>query len=144
VRLVAKSIEQATCCFEVIYGDDLPHFYGSFQRIEQVLINLLLNACQALSQRSSCLSLVTRFDGERELLQLILRDEGVGMSPEVLPKIVNPFFTTRRDTGGTGLGLSICSTIIQDHGGHMNFNSHLGEGTTVTVELPIGRQGKTL
>jgi polar amino acid transport system substrate-binding protein len=64
-------------------------------------------------------------------------DEGAGIPADILERIRDPFFTTKRDNGGTGLGLSISEKIIQDHGGHMQFESKPGKGTTVTITIPV-------
>ena len=69
-----------------------------------------------------------------------VQDTGAGMPEEVMERIADPFFTTKRDTGGTGLGLSISHTIVEDHGGRMTFESQPGQGTTATVYLPVKGQ----
>ena len=66
-----------------------------------------------------------------------VEDEGRGMAPEILSRIRDPFFTTKRNAGGTGLGVSIISKIIEEHRGNMHFQSTPGKGTTVTVTLPV-------
>jgi polar amino acid transport system substrate-binding protein len=68
-----------------------------------------------------------------------VEDEGMGIPPETLPHIRDPFFTTRHDKGGVGLGLSISSRIVEEHGGTMEFTSEPGKGTTVSVLLPAHR-----
>jgi signal transduction histidine kinase len=69
-------------------------------------------------------------------------DEGTGMSPEVLGKIAEPFFSTRMDSGGLGLGLSICRSILKDHGGTLSFESGVGKGTRAIVRLPAIGAGR--
>jgi polar amino acid transport system substrate-binding protein len=70
-----------------------------------------------------------------------VRDEGIGISPENLKHIVDPFYTTKRDSGGTGLGLSISYNIVKAHGGDLNFTSEQGKGTTVILTLPALSEG---
>jgi len=137
IRLVDNSIKNATNHFTADYGDNLPRFKGNSQRIEQVIVNLILNACQALQNPDKGIWLATLYDPENEELILRIQDEGVGIEEENLPHISNPFFTTKRDSGGTGLGLSVSDTIIKEHNGRMVFESAPGEGTTVCVSLPI-------
>ncbi len=66
-----------------------------------------------------------------------VRDEGVGIPPDTLMNVTDPFFTTKHNSGGVGLGLSISSKIIEEHGGSMHFTSEIGAGTTVEIMLPI-------
>jgi len=137
IRLVGNTIKNATHNFSLYYGDNLPVVRGSFQKIEQVVINLIVNACQSLLNKEKGVELFTYFDKEKKRNYLLIRDEGGGISPEHLPFITDPFFTTKRQYGGTGLGLSVASSIVQDHGGSLDFQSPPGEGTTVTLSLPV-------
>jgi polar amino acid transport system substrate-binding protein len=144
VRLVEPSIRKATACFSVEYDPLLPTIRGNAQRIEQVLINLILNACQALPDTSRAIELTTRHDPERGVVEFRLRDEGSGISPENLSRLTDPFFTTKRDMGGTGLGLSVSAGIAKEHGGTLEFESPPGCGTTVTLTMPACKEEKTL
>jgi polar amino acid transport system substrate-binding protein len=137
LRLVDNSIRQATRHFTVDYGAEIPCFRGNHQRIEQVVVNLVLNACQALPDADSGIFLRTGYDAERRSVLLEVRDEGVGIAPEQLPHLTDPFFTTRRETGGTGLGLSVSAGIVKEHGGSLAFCSAVGAGMTVTLSLPV-------
>lgn len=136
LNLVAPMIKQATNRFEIEYGEGLPPFEGSPQRIEQVIVNLLTNACQALPDKHRALTVVTRSDAERMRAIVEVRDEGAGIEQAHLARIMDPFFTTRRTAGGTGLGLSICRSIVDSHRGTLTFDSVCGKGTTATLSLP--------
>jgi signal transduction histidine kinase len=134
--LVRSLIKKSASDLQVHLASGLPDVYGNGQRIEQVAVNLLVNACQAAAAAPMALRVTTGVEEQRRELFLRIEDTGVGMTPEVLERIADPFFTTRRDRGGTGLGLSISHTIVRDHGGRMEFESQPGRGTTATVYLP--------
>ncbi|MFC3283941.1 transporter substrate-binding domain-containing protein [Litchfieldella rifensis] len=140
VRLVDNSIRKATYRFETHYATDLPPLKGNAQRIEQVVINLVLNACQALDSTEQGIFLATRHDRVKRCVVLEIRDQGRGIDPESLTLLTDPFFTTRRECGGTGLGLSVSSGIVREHHGTLEFDSRLGEGTTVTLALPASAE----
>ena len=135
-RLLANPIRTATDRFVLRCGDGLPLARGSFQRIEQVVVNLVMNACQALPDRQRRLQLSTAYDPTLDMVTLQVEDEGTGIEPADLPHLTDPFFTTRRDQGGTGLGLSVSARIVREHDGQLEFNSTLGRGTIITLRLP--------
>jgi len=137
LRLVDPTIRSATNRFEAVYAGSLPRVLGNGQRIEQVIVNLVLNACQALPDQDRGVSLATSFDKKRNMVLIQVRDQGVGIAEEHLPHLMDPFFTTKRDTGGTGLGLSVSAGIVKEHGGTLLFESVPGTGTTVTLALPV-------
>jgi polar amino acid transport system substrate-binding protein len=112
-------------------------FKGNSQRLEQVVINLIVNACESLQDKSRSVSISTRFDAADDRVIVQVKDEGVGIQPEALQRIRDPFFTTKRDSGGTGLGLTISDKIVRDHRGELIFESEPDSGTTVTIRLPI-------
>ncbi|WP_224982877.1 transporter substrate-binding domain-containing protein [Geomonas agri] len=136
LRLVENSIRKTTGNVVTTLAEGLPAVRGNAQRIEQVVVNLILNACQALPDPTKGIFLATSYDAERNEVLLLVRDEGVGIASEDLHRIADPFFTTKRETGGTGLGLSVSASIIKEHKGTMAFDSRQGEGTTVRVALP--------
>jgi polar amino acid transport system substrate-binding protein len=137
VRLVEPTIRKATRCFSADYGEHLPKIRCNAQRIEQVLVNLILNACQALPDSGRCIQLTTGHDPDQRTVSFRLRDEGSGISPEHLARLTDPFFTTKREMGGTGLGLSVSAGIVKEHGGTLEFESIPGRETVVTLNLPI-------
>ena len=141
VRLAGNALRKATSRFQMELARDLPPVRAHPQRIEQVVVNLLLNACEALPDASRGVRLVTRCDGAPGWITLEVSDEGVGIAPEHLARVTEPFFTTKRETGGTGLGLSVSSGIVKEHGGTLELSSTPGAGTTATLMLPRLREG---
>lgn len=122
------------------YGVNLPEIEVDPTQIEQVFINLLVNACHAMPMGGR-MTIVMRADQERDSIVTTIEDTGHGISEEHLGRIFDPFFTTKNQelngVAGTGLGLSVSYGIIENHGGQISAQSVLGHGTVFTVELPI-------
>jgi len=137
IRLLDNTIGKSTKAFRFEPEERLPITLGNRQRIEQVIINLILNACQALTSPEQAVSVTTRSDLQRNTLMVSVRDEGVGIDAEHLGRLTDPFFTTKRESGGTGLGLSVTAQIVRDHGGQLEFHSQPGRGTEVVLTLPL-------
>ena len=135
--LMGATIRKATHNFIINCADDLPPVKGAARRIEQVIINLLSNACQALPTQEGCITVSTAYNRAAKEVHVRVQDDGVGIPPEALSQITDPFFTTKHDTGGTGLGLSISRQIAENHGGALVFSSAGGRGTLVTLTLPV-------
>ncbi len=137
IVIVHNLIKKTTDHFIVNYGKKIPPVRGNFQQLEQVVINLLTNACQALSERDQALEISTAYFPEKQQVLITVRDEGSGIAPENMAHIFDPFFTTKQSSGGTGLGLSISYNIVNEHGGTLNFESERGKGTIFRVTLPV-------
>lgn len=135
--LLANMIKKSTHRFVLDIDDEVPDIRGNFQRLEQVVINILQNACQALPDPNRGIYISTSFDSVSDRVVIICRDEGIGIPKQDLGHVMDPFFTTKRDSGGTGLGLSIASTIVRELRGTMEFSSQPGQGTTVILRFPI-------
>lgn len=105
-------------------------------QINQVLLNLLLNAMQSMDKPGTIRVTLER-DEEDEAVAIVVSDQGKGIAPENLPSIFRPFFTTKGH--GTGLGLSLARRTVESHGGRINVESQLGQGTQFRVELPVHR-----
>lgn len=117
---------------------DLPWVQVDRGQIQQVLINLIHNALQAMPDGGSLyLSTETRTVDNRNWAIICVRDSGRGIEPADRERIFEPFYTTRSDRGGTGLGLSITFSIINDHGGSIDVESEIGKGSAFTVRLPL-------
>lgn len=119
--------------------EDLPKVQCNMQQINQVVMNLIVNATQAIEEPPGKVWIRSRKDGGS--VKIEVEDNGMGMPPEVVEKIFDPFFTTKPVGEGTGLGLSISYRIIQNHQGSIEVDSISGKGTLFTITLPIaGRQ----
>ena len=118
------------------YDDSLPPLLVDGAMIEQVIMNLVLNAVQSI-QKEGHVSLETR--KHDEVCEIIVEDNGCGIAAKVRPHIFDPFFTTKGTGEGTGLGLSVSLGIVQRHGGEMLVESEEGKGTRFTVRLPLSR-----
>jgi C4-dicarboxylate-specific signal transduction histidine kinase len=116
----------------------LPEIIADPFQIQQVFINIVLNAEQAMmaGHKEGALTITTGRVGDN--IKVSFSDDGPGISPENMRKLFSPFFTTKEVGKGTGLGLSICYGIVADHGGRIYARSELGEGATFVVELPVG------
>ena len=129
-------LKKATSRVSVIYGKNLPQVSGDFQKLQQVIINLLVNAAQALEKPDQAIKIKTGTNQHKNVVFIDISDTGPGVPPEILEKITDPFFTTRRDDGGTGLGLFISEKIISDLQGILEFSSEPGLGFTASIRLP--------
>ncbi|MGC8737919.1 MAG: two-component system sensor histidine kinase NtrB [Candidatus Hydrogenedens sp.] len=103
-----------------------------FIRMKQVITNIVVNAVQSISTQG-----IIKIKGEVEnkFVRIEIKDNGCGIKPEILPKIFSPFFSTKER--GTGLGLALCAKIVDAHGGQIKAESAVGEGTTITIWLPL-------
>jgi len=114
---------------------DVPAFTGNSQKIEQVLINLLVNASHAMpDDRKGLITVSTRTEDASIVIRV--KDNGQGMNEKTLKQIFDPFFTTKRAKGGTGLGLAIAYRIIEEHRGKISVTSKPGVGTTFEIRIP--------
>src|SRR6266403_542025 len=116
---------------------ELPGVIGDANQLIQVFLNLITNAEQAIREVRDSGRIQIRAGRNGNQLTITVQDDGVGIRPEALPRIFDPFYTTKRPGGGTGLGLSICMSIIREHGGNIEAETLPAGGTAFTVTLPI-------
>lgn len=135
--ILSRQIEKFTKKFHVTIENKLPPVKGNSQQIEQVIVNLIMNSLHALPDKNCGVRISASVSKKSEFVLISVKDEGVGMTKDVIGRATEPFFTTRLDRGGTGLGLSISYSIIKEHGGVLEFESEPGKGTTVSVQLPV-------
>jgi len=141
--LLSNRLKQATRAFSVEYGSGLPAIRGKTRRLEQVVVGLVMNACDALDSVEQAIRLATHYDEQTGRVTLLLEDQGRGIPADDLTHVTDPFFTTRRSGGRTGLGLAIVHRIVDEHGGSLSFESEVGRGTRVCLSLPAASEERT-
>lgn len=136
VSILQNHIKKHTEKFTISLQDDLPPACGNPQQLEQVIVNLIMNAIQALPSRERGVIVSTGYRQDSKQIVITVQDEGCGIPPELQPHIFEPFVSTKLESGGTGLGLAISSLIVKEHHGQLEVASTLNEGTTCAVILP--------
>lgn len=141
VKLVSNEINLHNIELVLELGKNLPTIMGSVHNLQQVFLNLLVNAIQAMPDEGT---LRIKSYGENKSLRVDISDTGIGIPAENLDKIFDPFFTTKEVGHGTGLGLSVSYGIVKKHHGHITVSSEVGRGTTFSVILPLSNSGGTI
>jgi len=140
MALIGKQVRKQVRCFETEVQGPLPRVRVNPGKLEQVLINLVINAGQAADKDDSMIRLMARPVDDGAAVAITVEDNGAGIPAEIKDQIFEPFFTSKGREEGTGLGLSISHQIIQDHGGTLEVSSEVGQGTRFTVRLPAAAQ----
>jgi signal transduction histidine kinase len=135
MRLLAHLIKQRTAKLRTNLAPNLPLMRGNPQQVEQIVINVLVNALEALPDRDRAATISTFFAASDGFVVLEVRDEGTGIAPQHLERLCDPFFTTKQEIGGTGLGLAICLSLARANNGCLEFASEPGKGTRVRVKF---------
>jgi two-component system, NtrC family, sensor kinase len=117
-------------------GENLPEIDGDMNRLQQVILNLTLNGCEAM-QHGGTITVATSLSGNE--VRLEIADTGCGIKADVMERMFEPFFTTKPVGQGTGLGLAVSYGIIQQHGGSIEIESEEGKGTKFIIALPVGK-----
>jgi two-component system NtrC family sensor kinase len=120
------------------YAADCPAVQADASQMQQVFINIIINAVEAMKGQGK-LTISTRTADQAKAVQISITDTGCGISPENLDRLFEPFFTTREVGKGTGLGLSISRGIVENHGGTIWASSRIGEGSTFFIRIPSGQ-----
>ncbi len=135
--ILQNQIKKQTERFTLSLAVDLPNVTGNPQQMEQVIINLIINAIQSLPSRQHGVHVSTGLDTDPDRVVISIQDEGSGIPEEDLSHIFEPFFSTKLESGGTGLGLAISDQIVREHGGRIEVDSTPLRGTAVRVLLPV-------
>ncbi|MEM6779062.1 MAG: ATP-binding protein [Planctomycetota bacterium] len=140
--LMQREMQKYRVSLEKDYASDLVPVLASGNAIQSLLLNLITNARQAMPDGGTLLiRLQAREMDERSGVELTIRDSGLGIAPDVLPRIFDPYFSTKSGPdesgkGGTGIGLAACKKIVDGHGGRIRVESSVGRGTAFVITLP--------
>ncbi|MFP4480516.1 MAG: HDOD domain-containing protein [Desulfohalobiaceae bacterium] len=136
-QLVEPALYRCEIRLEQEFSKDLPSIKADPNQLEQVFLNLLINAQQAMEDQGGRIQLHVEHDTHSQCILTQISDQGPGISAKDLKRIFDPFFSTKEPGKGTGLGLSTSLAIVESHYGKLDIQSTPGEGTTVTVQLPV-------
>ena len=137
LHLHAYSLRKSNITVDFLNATSLPPVSGDAHQLMQVFLNLILNSEQAMREVRDRGTLRIRINKDDKSVSVIFQDDGPGISPDILPNIFDPFYTTKRPGRGTGLGLSICKAILREHRGNVEAASGTGGGAVFTVTLPF-------
>jgi PAS domain S-box-containing protein len=141
LHLHAYSLRRSNITVDFLKETSLPAVSGDAHQLMQVFLNLILNSEQAMREVRDRGTLRIRIEKQEKSVSVIFQDDGPGISPEILPNIFDPFYTTKRPGRGTGLGLSISKAILREHNGNVEAASGPGGGAVFTVTLPVAAVG---
>jgi PAS domain S-box-containing protein len=141
LHLHAYSLRKSNITVDFLREPSVPPVQADAHQLMQVFLNLILNSEQAIREVHDHGTLRIRLDKKGKTVSVIFQDDGPGISPEILPHIFDPFYTTKRPGRGTGLGLSICKAILREHNGNVEAASGPGGGAVFTVTLPMVESG---
>ncbi len=137
LSLIGTELQHESVTLDLQLAEDLPPVNAAPTQLDRVILNLCLNAMEAMEAEPKRLTITTELDGDE--VAISVRDTGPGIPPELQARLFEPFFTTKET--GTGMGLFSCRRIVEEeHGGAIEVDSLVGEGTTVTVRLPVGTE----
>jgi signal transduction histidine kinase len=136
LRLAQTTIRKSGVQIELELSDDLPLMLGNLQSIEQIILNIIINAIQAIDHEKGIIRIRSGFQKKNGRILVAISDNGCGISATVADKLFLPFVTDKQEEGGTGLGLSVTYGLVQAHGGDIFFETRRGKGTTFTISMP--------
>jgi two-component system NtrC family sensor kinase len=135
LRLIQHQLDLNAIHVQPELDPELPMIVCDGAQVEQVLLALMMNALDAMPQGGN-LWVTTKLRREDNAVRIVVRDDGSGIPPEILPRLFEPFLTTKETGRGVGLGLAISRSILERHNGDIEVQSEVGRGTTFTVTLP--------
>jgi signal transduction histidine kinase len=136
LRLAQTTLRKSGVQIELELAKDLPLIQGNLQSIEQIILNIIINAIQAINHENGIIRIRSGFHKRDGRILIAISDNGCGISAAVADKLFLPFVTDKQAEGGTGLGLSVTYGLVQAHGGDIYFETRKGRGTTFTISMP--------
>jgi signal transduction histidine kinase/ActR/RegA family two-component response regulator len=136
LRLAQTTLRKSGVKIELELGEDLPLMQGNLQSIEQIILNIIINAIQAIDHENGIIRIRSGLQKKDGRILIAVSDNGCGISAAVADKLFLPFVTDKQEEGGTGLGLSVTYGLVQAHGGDISFETRKGKGTTFTITMP--------
>jgi signal transduction histidine kinase/CheY-like chemotaxis protein len=140
LRLAQTTLRKSGVQIELELDESLPLMEGNLQSIEQIVLNIIINAIQAIDHKNGIIQIRTGFRIKDGRIFIAISDNGRGISPAIADKLFLPFVTDKQAEGGTGLGLSVTFGLVHAHGGDIHFETHKDKGTTFTVSMPTLRK----
>lgn len=144
LRLAQSTFKKSKVSIHTTLCDEIPMLRGHLHSIEQVVLNLVINAVEAIDHDFGEIHISSAFAENEKIVIVTVRDNGKGMPPETVEKIFDPFFTEKQASGGTGLGLSVSYSLIQSHEGDITCRSEPGKGTVFEIRLPLEPEKKPI
>jgi signal transduction histidine kinase len=135
MRLAQTTLRKSGVRIQLDLDENLPLIEGNLQSIEQIILNITINAIQAIDHADGIIRINTGFQRKNARIYMQIADNGRGISPAIADKLFLPFVTDKQAQGGTGLGLSVTYGLVQAHGGDISYDTQEGKGTTFTVSL---------
>ena len=136
LRLAQTTLRKSGVQIELELGEDLPLIQGNLQSIEQIILNIIINAIQAIDHENGIIRIRSGLQKKDGRILIAISDNGCGISAAVADKLFLPFVTDKQEDGGTGLGLSVTYGLVQAHGGDIFFETRQDKGTTFTISMP--------
>ncbi|MBF0101736.1 MAG: response regulator [Desulfobacterales bacterium] len=136
IRLTSVTLKKSSIKLELELMENIPEIDGNLQNIEQVIINMIINAIEAINHTGGKIHIKTGVNLSDGRICLSISDNGSGINPSIADKIFHPFVTDKIGKGGTGLGLSVSYSIVKAHGGEITYKTEQGKGTAFTILFP--------
>ena len=136
MRLAQTTLRESSVHIRLKLTEDLPWIEGNLQSIEQIILNIIINAVQGIDHQDGKIEITTGFQVKDGRVYINIKDNGKGISSSIADKIFLPFITDKQSEGGTGLGLSVTYSLVKSHQGEISFKTRPNEGTSFTVYLP--------
>jgi len=138
----ANQLKLGNIKIDTAFDESLPQITGSGDQLQQVFMNFISNAAEAMEPSGGILSITTRHHLKENQISVLFEDTGTGIPPKDIPKLFEPFFTTKKEGKGVGLGLSVAYGIVQDHGGSIDVESTPSKGTRFKLVFPLKREAE--